>query len=423
MVTEVALAAAKVAKTASEISAAAKAAETKSVIKSVADVAKDVVAEKAKGKGIENIGDVVKEIVKAEIKSAVENEVLEYFDPDVKILVNDIKKISGIIDEFKSSRLDKVEHPDPRTYEQTNKDDSGNHIDDSESLETDDSGEETNDELSDEKQSEAETIPEEIDDNSEKSESEDSAEEANDELSNEEQFKAESVPEETDNNSEKTKLNDSNEKIDGKKADSENNEDPDNNAETKNIRELTDEEKQKLKDILGWTDRQISKCMISEDGVIHYKTDREDLEGKTAENGVRYERKTVEINGVKVEGVFPVFNSKFDAQLPDDLQKSSNVKQFSECNRQLKEAIENNPELAKEFTDEQLEDIKNGDTPEGYTWHHNEEAGKMQLVKSEDHDRTQGGAAHTGGKALWGGKIDTVNDTKQNDIDQNNSEV
>ena len=31
-----------------------------------------------------------------------------------------------------------------------------------------------------------------------------------------------------------------------------------------------------------------------------------------------------------------------------------------------------------------------------------EETGKMQLVKVEDHDRTQGGAAHTGGKALWG---------------------
>ena len=43
------------------------------------------------------------------------------------------------------------------------------------------------------------------------------------------------------------------------------------------------------------------------------------------------------------------------------------------------------------------------DTPSGYVWHHNEETGKMQLVKVEDHDRTQGGAAHTGGKALWGG--------------------
>ena len=69
----------------------------------------------------------------------------------------------------------------------------------------------------------------------------------------------------------------------------------------------------------------------------------------------------------------------------------------------MKEAVENVPELKSQFTDEQLEDIANGDTPEGYVWHHNEETGKMQLVKVEDHDRTQGGAAHTGGKALWGG--------------------
>ena len=194
-------------------------------------------------------------------------------------------------------------------------------------------------------------------------------------------------------------------------------------SEAKETRELTDEEKQHLKDTLGWSDKQIAKCTIDEDGVIHYRTDREDLEGKTSENGVPYERKTVEINGIKVEGVFPVFDSKFDAHLPDDLLKASNPKQFSECNRQLKEAIENDPELAKEFTDEQLEDIENGDTPEGYTWHHNEETGKMQLVKTEDHDRTQGGAAHTGGKALWGGKYDGADNTEQVDTDQDNSEV
>jgi hypothetical protein len=54
---------------------------------------------------------------------------------------------------------------------------------------------------------------------------------------------------------------------------------------------------------------------------------------------------------------------------------------------------------AKQFTEEQLEQIMNGDTPDGYTWHHNEETGKMQLVKSETHART----GHTGGRAIWGG--------------------
>lgn len=194
-------------------------------------------------------------------------------------------------------------------------------------------------------------------------------------------------------------------------------------SETKEMCKLTDKEKQKLKDTLGWSDKQIAKCTIDENGVIHYRTDREDLEGKNSENGVPYERKTVEINGIKVEGVFPVFSSEFDVQLPADLLKASNPKQFSECNRQLKEAVEKKPELAKEFADEQLEDIENGDTPEGYTWHHNEETGKMQLVKTEDHDRTQGGAAHTGGKALWGGKYDGADNTESGDTTQDSSEV
>lgn len=174
-------------------------------------------------------------------------------------------------------------------------------------------------------------------------------------------------------------------------------------GDVKPTRELTEDEKTMLQETLGWTDKQISKCTIDEDGVIHYKTDREDMEGKTGENGITYERKTVDIHGIKVQGVFPVFESVCDVQLPEDLEKASNARQFRECNNQLKENIANDPELRASFTEEQLEEIEDGDTPSGYVWHHNEETGKMQLVKVEDHDRTQGGAAHTGGKALWGG--------------------
>ncbi len=195
--------------------------------------------------------------------------------------------------------------------------------------------------------------------------------------------------------------------------------------EIKETRELTEEEKSELKTKLGWTDKQLAKCTIDDDGVIHYRTDREDLEGKTSETGVPYERKRVTINGIEIDGVFPVFNSRFDVQLPEDLEKSSNAKQFKECNRQLKEAIENNPELRSQFDEEQLQDIADGDTPRGYVWHHNEEKGKMQLVKTEDHDRTQGGAAHTGGRALWAGCYGNsdVSDSTTSDTQGANQEV
>jgi hypothetical protein len=131
------------------------------------------------------------------------------------------------------------------------------------------------------------------------------------------------------------------------------------------------------------------------------KTRNEDKEGqKHPETGVPFERKII-INekGEQDEGVFPVFESKFDAQLPEELYEASDKKQFDECNKQLKEAVEKDPEFAKKFTPEQLEQIKNGETPDGYTWHHNEKTGKMQLVDSETHAKT----GHTGGRVIWGG--------------------
>lgn len=168
----------------------------------------------------------------------------------------------------------------------------------------------------------------------------------------------------------------------------------------KEVRELKEEEIEKFKEILGWPEEKFKKCTIDEDGIIHFRTDRCDLEGKMSENGVPYIRKTIEINGVKIEGVFPKFKSAFDTSLKPENHKSKLY--AKECNANLKEAIEQSPELGKQFTKDQLDDIQEGRTPKGYVWHHNEEPGKMQLVRREDHDRAIGGAAHTGGSSLWG---------------------
>jgi hypothetical protein len=152
-------------------------------------------------------------------------------------------------------------------------------------------------------------------------------------------------------------------------------------------------EREDLKDAIDDSQKENQKDSL--------KTRNADLKGKNhPETGVPYEEKTVkDADGKPIEGVFPVFDSVFDVQLPEDLYMETDAKQFKECNRQLKEAVEKDPKLAKEFTPEQLEQIKNGDTPDGYTWHHNEETGKMQLVDSETHAKT----GHTGGKAIWGG--------------------
>lgn len=55
------------------------------------------------------------------------------------------------------------------------------------------------------------------------------------------------------------------------------------------IRELTDKVKQELKGKLGCSEDKLKKCTIDENVVIHYKTDRCDLEEKIYENGVPYE--------------------------------------------------------------------------------------------------------------------------------------
>lgn len=150
-------------------------------------------------------------------------------------------------------------------------------------------------------------------------------------------------------------------------------------------------------------DKKVEKKDTGNDEKISYEihTRNESLEGdRHPITGVPFERKTVEdSDGNEVTGVFPEFDSDFDAQLPEDLYEASDKEQFAECNNQLKEAVEKDPELAKRFTPEQLEQIKNGDTPDGYTWHHNEEKGKMQLVDSDIHAKT----GHTGGKTIWGG--------------------
>lgn len=131
------------------------------------------------------------------------------------------------------------------------------------------------------------------------------------------------------------------------------------------------------------------------------KTINDGLAGQNhPETGVPYvEKEVVTDTGEKVKGVFPQFESKVDIQLPDDLQQTPDRTQFAECNKQLQEKVANDPELRSQFTEDQLADIEDGYTPEGYTWHHNEEIGKMQLVDTDIHSQTR----HTGGRNIWGG--------------------
>ena len=148
-------------------------------------------------------------------------------------------------------------------------------------------------------------------------------------------------------------------------------------------------------------DSDVKNKSVDNKDVEKMSTRNERLGGERhPKTGVPFDTKIVgNSEGKLVEVTVPEFTSDFDAQLPKDLYKGTDRVQFKECNEQLKSSVENDVNLESKFSDEQLEQISDGETPDGYTWHHDAENGKLQLVDSEKHAQT----AHTGGKIIWGG--------------------
>jgi len=125
------------------------------------------------------------------------------------------------------------------------------------------------------------------------------------------------------------------------------------------------------------------------------------LAGQThGETGVPFEAETVTLSsGETIEGVFPQFESAYDFHLDPALYLESDNIQFTQANLSLSEQVLVNPDLADQFTNAQLAQISTGETPDGYTWHHSQQPGELQLVDEEIHADT----GHTGGRELWGG--------------------
>jgi hypothetical protein len=118
------------------------------------------------------------------------------------------------------------------------------------------------------------------------------------------------------------------------------------------------------------------------------------------ETGVLFEEKTLTLpSGEVVTGVFPDFQEVCCITIPDWMYEYSDAAHFSYSNMQLSYELSANPQLASEFTNEQIAQISAGITPDGYTWHHSEEPGRLELVEQGTHAKT----GHTGGRELWGG--------------------
>lgn len=261
------------------------------------------------------------------------------------------------------------------------------YIDDQEK-QNDDSNENENTDKANKKQESAESIEK----NSEKNRKSDSSDGSN---KHKKDIKSPNSNSEINKNNEKTK-SDVNSSKKSNNADISN-----KDVKENDLRDLTDEEKEKLRKA-GMSDENIGRCKIDKNGKIYLKTINSSYEGKPhPETGVKYVRKTIILNGIEIEGVFPEFDSIFECELPKELLFASDDEQFSECMRQLKEAINKDPKLASQFSEKQLERIMNKDVPRvpGFIWHHNEVTGKMELVKGFEHEKS----SHTGGRTIWGG--------------------
>lgn len=97
---------------------------------------------------------------------------------------------------------------------------------------------------------------------------------------------------------------------------------------------------------------------------------------------------------------FPKFEFYYRVKLRRRDFRKTREQHFDIANEILYNAICSGTKLRVKFTRKQLEELKKGETPNGYVWHHHQDAGVLQLVDEEIHAKT----GHYGGYSIWGRK-------------------
>jgi len=97
---------------------------------------------------------------------------------------------------------------------------------------------------------------------------------------------------------------------------------------------------------------------------------------------------------------FPKFKSYYTVKLRRKDFHKTRDQHFYIANKMLYENIVSSSRLRAKFTRKQIKEILQGKTPSGYTWHHHQDAGFLQLVDNDVHSKT----SHIGGYSIWGGK-------------------
>jgi hypothetical protein len=117
-----------------------------------------------------------------------------------------------------------------------------------------------------------------------------------------------------------------------------------------------------------------------------------------ADGTVTYERAGMAVR-YDADG-FPLFNTQAEVFLPaDKIVVASRSTHFAESNRILGR-MDDAQLRGAGFSDADIAKLRSGETPDNFTWHHHQDVGRMQLVRTSEHDHFRGG--HTGGWSLWG---------------------
>jgi hypothetical protein len=145
--------------------------------------------------------------------------------------------------------------------------------------------------------------------------------------------------------------------------------------------------------------------------------------------GIQFTEKIINHKGISFKGVFPDFSkhSAFSTSLPEKYYTYNDNNTFEICKNAFRKEYEKNPIKIKQI----LRDLNKGKTYKsngimlnedemlknqiddisqeipgkqkgrifGYTWHHNEEIGRMDLVADDIHKMVK----HIGGNSIWGG--------------------
>ena len=151
------------------------------------------------------------------------------------------------------------------------------------------------------------------------------------------------------------------------------------------------------------SDNAIGALRVDNEGNLVLKCINEKLADQIHEiTGVPYIEKSIDVGSARIKVVVPEFPTAYVTEIPKELWKAGDREIFKYCTEQLKEKMQLTPELTKQFTPQQLEQMMSGEPYiKGLTWNHSEIPDRMELVETGIHAMS----SHTGGNTIWCGGI------------------